>query len=494
MPYETVIGLEVHVELKTESKVFCSCSTAFGAAPNSQVCPVCLGLPGVLPVLNEKALDYAIVAGLALGGRIAEYSKFDRKNYFYPDLPKAYQISQYDLPLVVGGQVEIDSGGQKKRIGIIRIHLEEDTGKLVHAGDLAESASSVVDFNRCGVPLLEIVSQPDIRSPEEAKAYLTELRTIIAYTGISDVKMEEGSLRCDANVSLRPEGASEFGTRTEIKNLNSFRAVQKALEYEVERQCEVLESGGRVVLETRHWDEAKGVTVPLRSKEEADEYRYFPEPDLPAVVMEPERVERLRRSLPEPPAARRDRYVVELGLTPYAAEVLTAERPLADFFERAAARYGEAAGQAGAAGRGDASTVVANWILGDLLRIINAAGLDFDHIPVTPANLAGMLQLIDAGTISGKIAKSVFEEMCATGKDPAAIVKEKGLVQISDEAELARTIASVLDANPQPVADYLGGKETAAGFLVGQVMKATRGRANPAAVNRLLREELERRR
>lgn len=477
MEYETVIGLEVHVELKTRSKVFCSCSTAFGAAPNTQVCPVCLGLPGVLPVLNEKAVEFAIKAALALNCQIAEYSKFDRKNYFYPDMPKNYQISQYDLPLASGGYVEIEVNGEKKRIRIKRLHLEEDTGKLLHSADVAAAESSLVDFNRAGVPLIEIVSEPDIRSPEEAKLYLTKLKSIIEYTGVSDVKMQEGSLRCDANVSIRPRGASEFGTRTEIKNMNSFRAVQRGLEYEVERQKNVVEAGGKVVQETRHWDESRGITVPLRSKEEAHDYRYFPEPDLVPLVISRERVEEIRSQLPELPDARKARLMASYNLPAYDAEVLTSSKALGDFFDATVALYPEA-------------KTVSNWMMSELMKYLNANNLEIQEIPLTPKDLADLLKLIDQGTISGKIAKTVFEEMCATGQPPEKIVREKGLIQITDEGAIAQVVAEVIAANPQSVADYRAGKEKALTFLVGQVMKATRGKANPEAVNRILREKL----
>lgn len=477
MEYETVIGLEVHVELKTRSKVFCSCSTTFGAAPNTQVCPVCLGLPGVLPVLNEKAVEYAIKAALALNCEIAEYSKFDRKNYFYPDMPKNYQISQYDLPLASGGYVEIEVNGEKKRIRIKRLHLEEDTGKLLHSADVAAAESSLVDFNRAGVPLIEIVSEPDIRSPEEAKLYLTKLKSIIEYTGVSDVKMQEGSLRCDANVSIRPRGASDFGTRTEIKNMNSFRAVQRGLEYEVERQKKVVEAGGKVVQETRHWDESRGITVPLRSKEEAHDYRYFPEPDLVPLVISRERVEEIRSQLPELPDARKARLMASYNLPAYDAEVLTSSKALGDFFDATVTLYPEA-------------KTVSNWMMSELMKYLNANNLEIQEIPLTPKDLADLLKLIDQGTISGKIAKTVFEEMCATGQPPEKIVREKGLIQITDEGAIAQVVAEVIAANPQSVADYRAGKEKALTFLVGQVMKATRGKANPEAVNRILREKL----
>jgi len=475
--YRVVIGLEVHVELRTNTKIFCSCANRFGAEPNTQVCPICLGMPGVLPVLNKKALEYAIKAALALNCRIASYSKFDRKNYFYPDLPKGYQISQYDLPIAVGGWVEIAAqDGARKRIGITRVHLEEDAGKLLHEG--TDSYSSLVDYNRAGVPLIEIVSEPDLRSPEEARMYLTELRNIIRYTGVSDVKMEEGSLRCDCNISLNPAGSDEFGTLVEVKNVNSFRAVQRALEYEVERQREVLESGGRVVRETRSWDEGAGVTRSLRSKEEAHDYRYFPEPDLVPVAVDAAWVDAIRAELPELPKAKRQRYVRELGLPEYDAEVLTASRELAAFFEDCLAAFADA-------------KTVSNWVMGELLGYLNQKGLDITQSPVQARQLAELLQLIADGTISGKIAKQVFAAVCETGQDPAAIVAEKGLQQISDSSQLEEVVAGVLAANPQVVADYRNGKGKALGFLVGQVMKATRGQANPQLVNDLLREKLQ---
>ncbi|MCL5040088.1 MAG: Asp-tRNA(Asn)/Glu-tRNA(Gln) amidotransferase subunit GatB [Firmicutes bacterium] len=478
MEYETVIGLEVHVELKTRTKVFCSCPTTFGAKPNTQVCPVCLGLPGVLPVLNEKAVEFTIQAALALNCQIAGFSKFDRKNYFYPDMPKDYQISQYDLPLAAGGHIDINLSGENKRIRIKRLHLEEDTGKLLHSDDLAAAASSLVDFNRAGVPLIEIVSEPDIRSPEEARLYLNKLKGIIEYTGVSDVKMQEGSLRCDANVSLRPKGAKEFGTRTEIKNMNSFRAVQRGLEYEVERQKKVLESGGKVLQETRHWDETRGITVSLRSKEEAHDYRYFPEPDLAPLVISREWVQEIRHLLPELPAAKKARLIEVYRLPEYDAEVLTSSKALGDFFDATVASYPEA-------------KTVSNWMMGELMKYLNARNLEIGEIPLTPGLLADLLRLIDQGTISGKIAKTIFEEMCSTGQPPEKIVQEKGLVQISDEGAIARVVEEVIAGNQQSVADYRAGKEKALTFLVGQVMKVTRGKANPEAVNRILREKLQ---
>ncbi|AEG15259.1 Aspartyl/glutamyl-tRNA(Asn/Gln) amidotransferase subunit B [Desulfofundulus kuznetsovii DSM 6115] len=475
--YETIIGLEVHVELKTKSKIFCPSTTEFGGDPNTHVCPVCLGLPGVLPVLNKKVLEYAIRAALALNCEIAEYSKFDRKNYYYPDLPKNYQISQYDLPLARNGYLNIEVNGQTKRIGITRIHMEEDAGKLIHQGTIATSPYSLVDYNRTGVPLIEIVSEPDMRSPEEARAYLEKLKAIIQYTGVSDCKMEEGSLRCDANVSVRPRGSREFGTKTEIKNMNSFKALQRALAYEVERQIAVLQEGGRIVQETRTWDENKGVTLPMRSKEEAHDYRYFPEPDLVPLVIDRQWVEEIRATLPELPDERRNRYIKRYDLPAYDATVLTATKEMADYFEECVALYPNA-------------KAVSNWMMGDLSRLLNAHNMDITRCKVSPRQLTDMLKLMDKGTISGKIAKTVFEEMFATGKDPEQIVQEKGLVQITDEGAITAIVEEVLAGNAKVVEDYLKGKDRAFGFLVGQVMKATRGKANPELVNRLLKEKL----
>ncbi len=470
-----VIGLEVHVELKTRSKMFCSCPVAFGAPPNTHVCPVCLGLPGVLPVPNRTAVEYAIRAALALNCQIPSFSKFDRKNYHYPDLPKNYQISQYDRPLGVNGHVVIRVGGQERRIGIRRLHLEEDTGKSTHEG---VAGGSLVDFNRAGVPLVEIVSEPDLRSPEEARLYLQELRTIMLYTGVSDVKMEEGSLRCDANISLRPAGSRELGTLVEIKNMNSFRSVQRALEYEVSRQAALLDAGQRIVRETRHWDEVRGVTFPSRSKEEAHDYRYFPDPDLVPLEIAPAWVEEIRSSLPELPDARRRRYVEAYGLPEYDAEVLVQEPALADFFEGAVA--------AGANPKG-----ASNWVMVELLGFLNAEGRSLADIPLRPGHLASLLRLIEEGTISGKIAKEVFAQTCRTGRAPEEIVREAGLTQISDADELRQVARQVLAANGPAVADYRAGKKAALGFLVGQMMKATRGKANPALANQILTELLE---
>jgi aspartyl-tRNA(Asn)/glutamyl-tRNA(Gln) amidotransferase subunit B len=480
--YEIVIGLEVHAELKTDSKVFCNCTTKFGGDPNSQVCPVCLGLPGALPVLNEQALDYTIIAGLALNCRIAEYSKFDRKQYFYPDSPKAYQISQYDLPFCLDGWIEIpvDTGEPEgaKKVGIIRVHLEEEAGKTVHSGTgILDSDYSMQDYNRCGIPLIEIVGAPDLRSPKEAKDYLEKLKTLLEYTGISDCKMEEGSLRCDANISLRPWGQKEFGILAEIKNMNSFRSVQAALEYEAGRQAKLLDNGEKMVKQTRTWDEVKEVTVFMRSKEEASDYRYFPEPDLVPVQIERDRVEKQRLKLPEMPDSRRQRYVETWGLPEYDAGFISGSRSMADYFEATVAEYGEA-------------KVVSNWVMSELSRLMNQERVEFGMLKIKPGQLAKMLKMIDTGIISGKIAKTVFEEMFGTGKDPETVVQEKGLVQISDSGELETLARQVIEANPQSVEDYMAGKERALGFLVGQMMKETKGRANPGMVNELLKKEL----
>lgn len=475
--YETVIGLEVHVELKTNTKIFCHSTTEFGGDPNTHVCPVCLGLPGVLPVLNKKVVEYGIRAALALNCKIAEFSKFDRKNYYYPDLPKNYQISQYDLPLAQHGYLDIEMNGEIKRIGITRVHMEEDAGKLVHQGTISTSPYSLVDYNRTGVPLIEIVSEPDMRSAEEARAYVEKLRAIIQYTGVSDCKMEEGSLRCDANISIRPKGTKELGTKTEIKNMNSFKALQRALAYEVDRQIEVLEEGGRIVQETRTWDENKGITLSMRSKEEAHDYRYFPDPDLVPMLIDRQWVEEIRQGLPELPDERKNRYVKEFGLPDYDAAVLTSTKEMADFFEAALALYPNA-------------KTVSNWVMGDLSRLLNANNMDISECRVKPQQLAQMLQLVEKGTISGKIAKTVFEEMFASGKESEQIVKEKGLVQISDEGAIAAIVEEVIAKNPKSVEDYRAGKEKAVGFLVGQVMKATKGKANPELVNKLLKEKL----
>ena len=477
MQYEAVIGLEVHVELKTNTKIFCNSSTEFGADPNHHVCPVCLGLPGVLPVVNKKVVEYAIKAGLALNCRIARFSKFDRKNYYYPDLPKNYQISQYDLPIAEHGYLEINVGGNAKRIGITRVHMEEDAGKLVHQGTIATTPFSLVDYNRTGVPLIEIVSEPDMRSADEAIAYLEKLKAIIQYTGVSDCKMQEGSLRCDANISVRPAGQQEFGTKTELKNMNSFKALHKAVAYEIERQIDVLEDGGKITQETRTWDETRGITLTMRSKEEAHDYRYFPDPDLVPLVISADWIKEIQSSIPELPDQRKDRFIQQLGLPEYDAEVLTSAKQLADFYERCVEIY-------------NSPKVVSNWVMGEMLRMMNASGSELEEVRLKPEQLAKLLQLIDEGTISGKIAKNVFEEMFNSGKEPEAIVKEKGLVQISDEGLLEKVVQQVIEANPKSVEDYRNGKKQAIGFLVGQVMKATKGKANPGMVNKMLNELL----
>ncbi|MCL6590497.1 MAG: Asp-tRNA(Asn)/Glu-tRNA(Gln) amidotransferase subunit GatB [Firmicutes bacterium] len=484
--YEVVIGLEVHSELKTESKVFCGCPTKFGGNPNSQVCPVCLGLPGALPVLNKKAVEYTICAGLALNCDISRYSKFDRKQYFYPDLPKAYQISQYDdFPLCKNGWIEIEGdpavarGMRKVRIN--RVHLEEEAGKSVHSGTgILDSDYSMQDYNRCGIPLIEIVGEPDLRSPKEAKTFLEKLKTLLLYTGISDCKMEEGSLRCDANISLRPWGQKQYGVRAEIKNMNSFRAVEAALQYEAERQAKLLDSGEKMFEQTRTWDENKGETVFMRSKEGASDYRYFPEPDLVPVAAGEELIDGLRRSLPEMPDVRRKRYIEAWGLPEYDAGLISGSRELADFFETAVAGYGEA-------------KTVSNWVMVELLRLLNQERLEISQAKIRAEQLVKMLKMMDAGMINGKIAKAVFEEIFMTGKDPEQVVQEKGLVQISDCGELENIARKVLDNNPRSTADYIAGKEQAFKFLVGQMMKETKGRANPALVNELLKKELEKR-
>ncbi|MGG3309400.1 Asp-tRNA(Asn)/Glu-tRNA(Gln) amidotransferase subunit GatB [Paenibacillus lautus] len=472
--YETVIGLEVHVELHTNSKIFCGCSTAFGAPPNTHTCPICLGHPGVLPVLNRQAVEYAIKAAMALNCTIGDISKFDRKNYFYPDSPKAYQISQYDQPIGENGWIDIEVDGKTKRIGITRLHLEEDAGKLTHVDG---GYASLVDFNRVGTPLVEIVSEPEISTPEEAKAYLEKIRAIMQYCDVSDVKMEEGSLRCDANISLRPWGQEEFGTKAELKNMNSFRGVQRGLEYEQYRQTEVLDEGGVIVQETRRWDEAQAKTFSMRGKEQAHDYRYFPDPDLVSVHISEEWKEAIRATIPELPDARKARYASEYGLPDYDAAVITSSKLLADFFEDSL-NYTK-----------DAKSV-SNWIMGDLLGYLNSNNLELSEVKITGQGLGEMIGLIEKGTISSKIAKTVFKEMLESGKLPAQIVEEKGLVQISDEGAIKRIVEQVVANNPQSVEDYKAGKQKAIGFLVGQVMKESKGKANPALANKLLVEVL----
>ncbi len=475
--YESVIGLEVHAQMLTQSKLFCSCSTAFQADPNDHACPICMGMPGVLPVLNRQVMDFAIRTGLAMQGTIAETCRFARKNYFYPDLPKGYQTSQYDEPLVQGGGLTIEVAGESKFIHLTRIHMEEDAGKSVHGENLADPTKSYVDHNRCGVPLLEIVSEPELRSAEEAKVYLQKLKTILEYIGVCDGNMEEGSLRCDANVSLRPVGAEVLGTRTEIKNLNSFRNVQHAIEYEIERQAAILDSGGEIEQETRLYDADRGVTQSMRSKEEAHDYRYFPEPDLVPMRVDQPWIDWVRDELPELPDAKRARYIDAYGLPDYDADVLTADRALATYFEDTVALFNQ-------------PKVVSNWVMGDFMRELNRHHTTPDRAPVTPAHLAGMLQLVDQGTISGKIAKTVFDEMYQSGKQAQDVVEEKGLVQMNDSGALESAIRQVLEANPSQVAEYRDGKQKVFGFFVGQTMKATQGKANPKMVNELLRQML----
>ncbi|WP_409291257.1 Asp-tRNA(Asn)/Glu-tRNA(Gln) amidotransferase subunit GatB [Peribacillus sp. SCS-37] len=476
MRYDTVIGLEVHVELKTESKIFSASPNHFGADPNTNTSVIDLGYPGVLPVLNKKAVEYAMKAALALNCEVAEITKFDRKNYFYPDNPKAYQISQFDKPIGENGWIEIEVNGTKKKIGITRIHMEEDAGKLTHTGD----GYSLVDYNRQGTPLVEIVSEPDISSPEEAYAYLEKLKSIIQYTGVSDCKMEEGSLRCDANISLKPSGQEEFGTKTELKNLNSFNFVRKGLEFEEKRQAEVLDSGGEILQETRRFDEATGRTILMRVKEGSDDYRYFPEPDLVEVYIDEEWKNSIRAEIPELPDERKKRYTEEYNLPAYDAAVLTVTKETADFFEASIAAGADA-------------KQASNWIMGELSAYLNAEGIELHDTELTPESLAGLIKLIGDGTISTKIAKQVFKEMVEKGGSAEAIVKEKGLVQISDEGTLRTIINEALDNNPQSIEDFKGGKQKAVGFLVGQIMKATKGQANPPLVNKLLMEEIQKR-
>ncbi|WP_043934319.1 Asp-tRNA(Asn)/Glu-tRNA(Gln) amidotransferase subunit GatB [Bacillus sp. EB01] len=475
MDFETVIGLEVHVELKTESKIFSTSPNHFGAEPNTNTTVIDLGYPGVLPVLNKKAVEYAIKAAMALNCEIAPVTKFDRKNYFYPDNPKAFQISQFDKPIGENGWVEIEVNGYKKKIGITRLHLEEDAGKLNHV-----SGASLVDYNRQGTPLVEIVSEPDIRTPDEAYAYLEKLKSIILYTGVSDVKMEEGSLRCDANISIRPVGQEEFGTKTELKNLNSFNFVRRGLEHEEKRQREVVSAGGEIRQETRRYDEATGTTILMRVKEGSDDYRYFPEPDLLDVVIDEEWKARIQAEIPELPDSRIERYVSQLGLPEYDAKVLTATREMADFFEATVAAGADA-------------KQASNWLMGEVSAYLKSVQKEFGETKLTPENLSGLIKLIGDGTISSKIAKTVFKELIENGGNAEEIVKAKGLVQISDEGALLKIVNETLDANPQSIEDFKNGKSKATGYLVGQIMKATKGQANPQLVNKILAEEITKR-
>ena len=474
MNFETVVGLEVHVELKTKTKIFCGCKNESNAPPNTNVCPVCMGHPGTLPVLNAEAVELALRAASALHCDINQDSKFDRKNYFYPDSPKGYQISQFDKPVGERGYVEIEVGGEKKHIGIVRVHLEEDAGKSTHA---ANHAYTLVDFNRTGVPLIEIVSEPDLRTPEEARLYLEQIKSIMQYCDVSDCKMEEGSLRCDANISLRPFGQVEFGNKAELKNMNSFRNVQKGLEYEEIRQAEVLRSGSAVVQETRRFDETTQTTLPMRSKEEAHDYRYFPEPDLVRLAIDDAWLARIQSSLPELAPEKRARFMAEFGLPVYDASVLTADVDVAKFFEAVVAQ-------------GSDAKTASNWVMGDLLGYMNGRGLAISASPVSPEALAGLIAEVAAGTVSIKQARDVFKLMCESGKDAKTVIAEAGMAQISDECALAAIVDEVIANNPKSIEDYRAGKEKALGALVGQTMKATKGQANPAIVNKLILERI----
>ncbi|MFA5323685.1 MAG: Asp-tRNA(Asn)/Glu-tRNA(Gln) amidotransferase subunit GatB [Smithella sp.] len=474
MDFETVIGLEVHAQMLTNTKIFCRCSTKFGGAPNSHTCPVCLGMPGVLPVLNKTVVEYAMKMALATNCEINKSCEFARKNYFYPDLPKGYQISQYAYPLAEHGYVLLDVNGEQKKIGITRIHMEEDAGKLMHD---EHNPVSYVDLNRTGVPLIEIVSEPDMRSPEEAADYLKRLHEILVYLEICDGNMEEGSFRCDANISIRPKGQKEFGTRTELKNMNSFRNVQRALEYEIKRQQYLVENGGTVVQETRLWDDAQGATNSMRSKEEAHDYRYFPDPDLVPILVDQPWVEKIRKDLPELPLVKRERFIKDYQIPAYDAGVLTADKALANYYEDVVKLCAK-------------PKVASNWIMGDVMRFLNEDKRDIRECPIKAESLAEMIKLIDEGAISGKMAKDIVEDMYKTGKSPQDIIKEKGLVQITDEGELIKTITAIIEANPAQLKDYRSGKEKLFGFFVGQVMKATQGKANPQLVNELLKKML----
>ena len=472
--YEVVIGLEIHAELSTKTKIFCNCSTEFGAEPNTHVCPVCMAMPGALPVLNEKVVEYAVKAGLATSCTISKDSKNDRKNYFYPDLPKSYQISQFDKPLCEHGNVEIVLDSEKKTIGITRIHIEEDAGKLNHN---EFGAGSLVDLNRAGVPLIEIVSEPDMRSAKEAEAYMRKIKSILEYIEVSDCKMQEGSLRADVNVSVMKKGSKEFGTRTEMKNMSSFRSIVRAIEYEAQRQVDVLEDGGKIDQETLRWDDISGKTFSMRDKEDAQDYRYFPEPDLVAIRLSDEYIQNIKDNLPELPESRKERYLTEYNLSEKDARMLTASKHMSDMFEKALSICNNAKS-------------VANWLLSDVSRILNEKELEPSQIPFTAEQLAEMIILIDKGTISSAIGKKVIEELFENPKNPEEIVKEKGWIQISDEGAIKEIVLKILENNPQSIADYKAGKDRALGFLVGQAMKETKGKANPQLLNKLFLEEL----
>jgi len=477
MKYEVVVGLEVHAQLKTESKIFCSCSTEFGKPANENTCPICLGMPGVLPVLNKKAVQLAIRACLSTNCSIAPINRFARKNYFYPDLPKGYQISQFELPLGLNGYINIQTNKRKKKIGLTRIHMEEDAGKLIHGENLGSPGKSYIDFNRTGVPLVEIVSEPDLRSAEEAREYLNRLKTILDYAEVSDCNMEEGSIRCDANVSLRPEGQKMFGTRTEIKNLNSFRFVQRAIEYEVDRQTKILEQGDSVVQETRLYNSDKGITFSMRSKEEAHDYRYFPEPDLVPLVINDEWIKETKASLPELPEQKKERFIQNYAIPEYDAEVLTVSRATADYYEKSVSLYPK-------------PKIVSNWIMSELLRELKNDAQEIENCFVKPEGLTDLLKLIDVGTISARMAKTVFGDMYHSGKSAKEIVAEKGLMQITDSSAIEGLVEKILQLNAEQVEQYKNGKEKVFGFLVGQIMKETKGQANPTLVNKLLKERI----
>ncbi|MCX8074233.1 MAG: Asp-tRNA(Asn)/Glu-tRNA(Gln) amidotransferase subunit GatB [Clostridia bacterium] len=472
--YEVVIGLEVHAELSTKTKMYCGCSAAFGSDPNTHCCPICTGMPGVLPVLNGKAVEYAVKAGLATNCEIARFSKQDRKNYFYPDLPKAYQTSQYDLPLCKNGYIEFKVGDTQKRVGITRIHIEEDAGKLIHD---AYTGDTLVDMNRCAVPLIEIVSEPDMRSAEEAINYMQTLKSILEYLEISDCKMQEGSLRCDVNLSIRPIGQKEFGTRTETKNLNSFKSIQRAIEFEIQRQIDEIEAGRQIFQETRRWDDDKGYGYAMRSKEDAHDYRYFPEPDLAPIVLSDEYINEIKKELPEMPHIKKQRYMSEFNLPEYDSEQITSSKEVAGYFEKAVSICNN-------------PKAVANWIMGDFAKMLNESDITVNESKILPENLAKLIMLTDNQTISSAIAKKVFIDMFETGKNAQDIVNEKGLVQITDEGAIKQIVERIVSENAQSVADYKAGKDKAIGFLVGQIMKESKGKANPQVVNKLLLEVL----
>ncbi len=479
MEYEAVIGLEVHAQLNTQSKIFCGCSTKFGAEPNTQTCPICQGHPGVLPVLNKEVLKKSVIAGLAIGGEIARFSKFDRKNYFYPDLPKAYQISQFDLPIVSGGKITVNyKDGKEKTFNVTRIHMEEDAGKLVHPDDKA-IPNSYVDLNRCGVPLIEIVSEPEMHTPEDAYLYLTELKSILSYIEVSDCNMEEGSLRCDANISIRPKGQKELGTKAEVKNMNSFKGVAKALEYEIKRQKEVLSSGGKIVQETRLYDTDKDMTFSMRSKEEAHDYRYFPDPDLVPMIIDETYIDKIRNDLPELPREKKSRFAKEYGLTASDTQILCTDKTLAQYFEDAVKSYPKQPKK------------IANWIQSEVMRVLNEQNKSITEFSIPPSDIGEIFKLIDKNTITSKIAKQVFAYMLESGKSPSIIVREKGLEQVSDTREIESIVDKIIEQNQQQVDQYKSGKTNLLGFFVGQVMKQTEGKDNPQVVNELLKKKLD---